>query len=159
IGQWSAAAKAAEAALIISNASRASVFLEPSHFASLARAHLGAGHPDQARKVAESAVALARERGVRLFEIVALLAHSRALLAIDGAPVRALVETDLRDADALIDATGARAYAPWVNVERAELARVLGDEATRERELREAHRLFLEIGAPIARHRGRALGS
>jgi len=24
-----------------------------------------------------------------------------------------------------------------------------GDEATRQRELREAHRLFLEIGAPI----------
>lgn len=33
--------------------------------------------------------------------------------------------------------------------ERAELARLTGDEATRERELREAHRLFTEIGAPL----------
>jgi hypothetical protein len=32
---------------------------------------------------------------------------------------------------------------------RSVLARLRGDEPTRERELREAHRLFLEIGAPI----------
>jgi len=32
---------------------------------------------------------------------------------------------------------------------RAELARLTGDESARERELREAHRLFTEIGAPI----------
>ncbi len=31
----------------------------------------------------------------------------------------------------------------------AELAQLIGDEAARERELREAHRLFLEIGASI----------
>jgi hypothetical protein len=36
-----------------------------------------------------------------------------------------------------------------VYLERAELAKLTGDEATRVRELREAHRLFLEIGAPI----------
>jgi hypothetical protein len=34
---------------------------------------------------------------------------------------------------------------PW----RRLLAPLYGDEATCERELREAHRLFLEIGAPI----------
>ena len=33
--------------------------------------------------------------------------------------------------------------------ERAELARLSADGAARERELREAHRLFTEIGAPI----------
>jgi hypothetical protein len=40
-------------------------------------------------------------------------------------------------------------YVPFLHVERAELARLRGDEATRERELREAHRLFTEMGAPI----------
>jgi hypothetical protein len=35
------------------------------------------------------------------------------------------------------------------HLERAALARLTGDEAARQRELREAHRLFLEIGAPI----------
>jgi hypothetical protein len=41
------------------------------------------------------------------------------------------------------------ALALFLHVERAELARLVGDEAARERELREAHRLFTEIGAPI----------
>jgi hypothetical protein len=45
--------------------------------------------------------------------------------------------------------TRARSYAPFLHVERAELARLSGDETTRQYELREAHRLFLEIGAPI----------
>ena len=45
--------------------------------------------------------------------------------------------------------SGAKSYAPFLHVERAELARLTGDEAARERELREAHRLFTEIGAPI----------
>jgi hypothetical protein len=38
---------------------------------------------------------------------------------------------------------------PFICVERAELARLNHDETTRQQELREAHRLFLEIGAPI----------
>jgi hypothetical protein len=41
-----------------------------------------------------------------------------------------------------------------------ELARLLGDSATRERELREAHRLLTEMGAPIrAEQVARELGS
>jgi hypothetical protein len=44
---------------------------------------------------------------------------------------------------------GAKSYEPFLHVERAEVARLCGDEAAHERELREAHRLFTEIGAPI----------
>jgi hypothetical protein len=44
---------------------------------------------------------------------------------------------------------GMKILEPFVSLERAELARLTGDDATRERELREAHRLFTEIGAPI----------
>jgi hypothetical protein len=40
-------------------------------------------------------------------------------------------------------------FKPHVYLKRAELARLTGDEAGRERELREAHRLFIEMGAPI----------
>jgi len=40
-------------------------------------------------------------------------------------------------------------FDPFVCLERAELARLSGDEAPRQRELREAHRLFTEIGAPM----------
>ena len=47
----------------------------------------------------------------------------------------------------MIDETGARGYQPFVHEERAELARAQGDETTRERELREAHRLYTEMAA------------
>jgi hypothetical protein len=41
----------------------------------------------------------------------------------------------------LVKETGARGFEPHVYLERAKLARLNGDEA--------AHRLFLEVGAPI----------
>jgi Double zinc ribbon len=53
------------------------------------------------------------------------------------------------EADAWLEMSGAKSYEPFVHVARAGLARLTGDEAARERELREAHRLFLEISAPI----------
>ena len=40
-------------------------------------------------------------------------------------------------------------YEPFLHIERAELARLNGDNTARQREFREAHRLFVEIGAPI----------
>jgi hypothetical protein len=55
----------------------------------------------------------------------------------------------LAEADAWLEMSGAKSYEPFLHVERAELARLVGDEAMRQRELREAHRLFTEIGAPI----------
>ena len=55
----------------------------------------------------------------------------------------------MAEVDAWLEMSGAKSYEPFLRIERAELARLKGDEATRQRELREAHRLFLEIGAPI----------
>ncbi len=55
----------------------------------------------------------------------------------------------LAEADAWLEMSGAKSYEPFLHVERAELARLTGDEATRECELREAHRLFTESDAPI----------
>jgi hypothetical protein len=43
--------------------------------------------------------------------------------------------------------TGAKAYEPLVHVELTELARQSAEQEARERELRQAHRLFTEIGA------------
>ncbi len=44
-------------------------------------------------------------------------------------------------------ARSARIHLPRIGVERAKLARLVGDEAGRERHLREAHRLYTEMGA------------
>ena len=45
--------------------------------------------------------------------------------------------------------SGAKSYEPFLHLERAELARLTGDEAGWEHALREAHRLFVEIGATV----------
>ena len=41
----------------------------------------------------------------------------------------------------------AKNFRPLIHERRSYLAHALGDEATHQRELREAHRLFTEIGA------------
>jgi hypothetical protein len=47
----------------------------------------------------------------------------------------------------LIEEFGARVYRPQICEERAELARLRGGDATYQRHLREAHRLYTEMGA------------
>jgi hypothetical protein len=70
------------------------------------------------------------------------------------------IQASLAEAAAWIKRTGAKSYEPFLLLERAELARLTGDEAGREHALREAHRLFVEIGATaraeqVAREIGR----
>ncbi|MGH8674179.1 MAG: hypothetical protein ACREVG_07710, partial [Burkholderiales bacterium] len=91
----------------------------------------------------------ARQHGTMVFEIGALLVRARVLRAADGARAATEIAATLADATALVDTTGARAYLPFIHVERAALARLGGDEVARARELGEAHRLFTEMGAPI----------
>ena len=67
-----------------------------------------------------------------------------------AATVRRHVSTAaLAEADAWLEMAGAQSDEPLLHIERAALARLSGDDTTRQRELREAHRLFTEIGAPI----------
>ena len=99
--------------------------------------------------LAEEAIAISRRRGTRMWEFFAQVTRIRALREIQGLQAIKEVETALAEADALLEMSGAKSYEPVLYVERAELARLTGDEAARKRELREAHRLFTEIGAPI----------
>ena len=73
----------------------------------------------------------------------------RALRELHGVQATREIETALAEAAAWLEMSGAKSYEPFLHVERAELARLTGDDPNRQRELREAHRLFLEIGAPI----------
>jgi hypothetical protein len=84
----------------------------------------------------------------------------RALREIHGVQAKREIEAALAEADAWLEMSGAKSYEPFLHVERAELAWLAGDEATGQRELREAHRLFTEIGAPIrAEQMARELGA
>ena len=71
------------------------------------------------------------------------------LLATEGAQAASAIQEALMRALALVEETGATSMEPSIHVELAELARLKGDEAGRQRELREAQRLFTAIGAPL----------
>ena len=74
--------------------------------------------------------------------------HARAGPDQNGGPeAREAIESALDRLLELIDETGATSYTPLLHLERAELAGVAEDPQTYERELREAERLFIEIGA------------
>lgn len=113
----------------------------------MAAAHLGLGDRARALTLAEEAIAVCRRRGG--WEFSALLTRIRALRETRGLQATRESEAALAEAEAWLEMSGAKSYEPFLHVERAELARLTGDDATRQRELREAHRLFLEIGGPI----------
>jgi len=73
--------------------------------------------------------------------------RARALLGSEGVSGAAEVERTLAELSALIDETQARCREPIAHELSAELARLRGDAAARQRELREAYRLFVEMGA------------
>jgi class 3 adenylate cyclase/tetratricopeptide (TPR) repeat protein len=148
-GNWLPAVEAMTGARAIMRERRLFLVLEGFDLPVLAEAYLGAGDPGGARESADLALARARQYHTRTYEIAALLAWARVRLATDGADGAAGIEATLHNAMVLVEATEARCHAPFIHVERAALAHLLGDEATRQRELREAHRLFTEMGATI----------
>jgi len=111
--------------------------------------HLGLGDQEEALAIAEEAIAVSRRRGARLWEFSALLTRTRALRELHDVRATREIEAALAEANAWLEMSGAKSYEPFLHVERAELARLTGDDTARRRELQEAHRLFLEIGAPI----------
>ena len=116
--------------------------------AHLAEAHLGLGEPDLALELAETAVSEACERRTAATECFTRLVHARILLST-GAARNAEVPAALDRALALAEETGARAFEPFIRVERARLAEIARDDAGRERELRQARDLFAAIGVPV----------
>jgi len=124
---------------------RTALNIEALVLAALAEAYLGCGDVTRARASADEAVAVARTR--HAFELEAHLARVRVLLGSEGTSAAAEVEAVLRDAEAAVQRSEARVHTPFIHVERAELARLVADEAGYQRELREAYRLFVEMGA------------
>jgi tetratricopeptide (TPR) repeat protein len=120
---------------------------EANALSDLARAYLGQGDPGRALETAAEATAVARRQDARCWLCEALLVHAAALRAAKGLAARDEVEALLGEAQALVEETGARRWFPDLHLERAEIARLVEDAAGRERELREAHRLLVEMGA------------
>ncbi len=146
-GEYSEAAAAAERSLEIARGTRTGLLDEAGALVYLADAHLGLGETDRGCALAEEAAAVARRRGTRVDEARALVTLARGLLQDERAESRGRAEGALSGTLSLIDETGNEALRPFVHLEQSKLARLTGDDATQERELREAHRLFTEMGA------------
>jgi class 3 adenylate cyclase/tetratricopeptide (TPR) repeat protein len=114
----------------------------------MAEAYAHVGEPERAVQLAEKGIARARQlRNGLLSWMLMLLA--RVLLQTKGLASLEAIEEALEEASRLAGIAAFKELEPLICVERAEIAQLTGDEATREHELREAHRLFTEIGAPI----------
>jgi adenylate cyclase len=144
---WSQAAGALEQGLRIASETRAGLVYEVIVLAQLARAYLELGENRRARETVEEAIAVARRRGTRFQECVAHITRAHVLLRSEGAQASGDIETALREAQALVEETGGRSQEPFIHEALAELAHLTGDQATCQRELREAHRLFTDMGA------------
>jgi class 3 adenylate cyclase/tetratricopeptide (TPR) repeat protein len=142
---WAEAEKALEHSLALMR--EANPHLKSLALADLARVHAARGEGSLARATAEEGVAAAQRSKMTRLEIEAQLSLAHVLLASGNLDDRAVIASALDRAAECVEITGARGYLPQIIVERAKLARLEGDEAGRERHLREAHRLFTEIGA------------
>jgi tetratricopeptide (TPR) repeat protein len=145
---WDDALEALEQALTIARDQRL-LINQGRVLAEMAAAHLGLGERERALALADEAIEVCRRIGTRLWEFSAQLTRVRALRETRGLQAKKEIDAALGESDTWLEMSGAKSYEPFLHVERAELAKLTGDHATRARELREAHRLFLEIGAPI----------
>jgi adenylate cyclase len=144
-GQWRSAVDVLERSAAIAREGRSSAF-DALRLALLGESYLGLGDPARARALVTKGVETARAQGNIVFETLATRSLARVLLGSAGAAARVQIEAALARALQLVRETGAKANEPLVHVELAELARQSGQEDERQRELREAHRLFSEIG-------------
>jgi hypothetical protein len=113
----------------------------------LAVAYADLGQSERARETSARGLALLRSVRMPVYLVIVLVFHAQVLRKTQGAAARAEIEAALAEAEDLIASTGIGAWQPFLHVERAELARLIGDATTRVRELREAHRLFTAMGA------------
>ncbi len=145
--EWNQASDVLEATLASARQGRIGLEQEARLLSDLGEALLGCGKPGQALAAAEEAVDTARRRGTPVLECDAHRVLARVLLHTEGRSSEWRIQAALESALELAERTGARSREPFIRDEYAELAGLLGDDATRERELREAHRLYTEMGA------------
>jgi class 3 adenylate cyclase len=146
-GEFERAVESLERSRAMSKERRTAVEAEPYRLATVAEAYAGLGDTERARKLARESVELARAGGQKVGELLGILAVARVTMQVLGAGARPEVEPELARGLELVETTGAKSYEALLRVERGRLASLAGDEEAGQRELREAHRLFTEIGA------------
>jgi tetratricopeptide (TPR) repeat protein len=147
--EWDEGLRAIEETLPQMEARGTGLEQRPAVLATLAELQLGRGDIQGARAAVTEAVAQARQMGTLAWEVRCQLALARVLRGAEGtAAADAIVATLDRSLD-IVRGTGMRRYEPYVHLERAELARLRGDEGVWANELGAARRLFAAMGAAL----------
>jgi adenylate cyclase len=146
--EWREALEALEQTLGIGRERQVQLW-EARALAGMAAAQLSLGNGARALALAEEAAVVCQRLGTRLWDFAALCSRMDALRDTRGVEAAREIKAALAEAAAWIERSGAKSYEPFLQLERAELAQLTGDEAGREHALREAHRLFVEIDAPV----------
>ena len=128
---------ALDEALAIVRSTRAGLSFESFILARLTDVHLARGDSRRALEAADEAISTAQRHGTAELELRSHLARARALSRGVGADAKEAIGKSLSKAEALVKTTGAESWRPFIHEERAKLARLAGDEVTRQRELRE----------------------
>ncbi len=116
-----------------------------TRLSTAAEAFLAAGDPERGAPLAAQGHDFARRAGYLLMEIETSLTLARVRMRSAGRSAEEEVADLIARSAKLVEETGATVFEPHVHLARAELAKLLGDDARRH--LREAHRLFTEMGA------------
>jgi adenylate cyclase len=146
-GRADEAVEALESALSLLRTTRATAVSEAIFLNWLAEAELLRGNAERACALSREAVDLTGRRGLRMVECTAHRLRALSLLRAHAASAQGEALDELARCEALIHELGLRLELPHLHTVRAELARTLGDEPGCARELREAQRLFVEMGA------------
>ncbi len=141
-GEWDRARDAAERALSIDE--RGASYLMSLN--ALTEICIETGDYRRAAEGVTEARTLGQRPGQR-HELEGKLAQARLLLRAEGLAAADRAEAILAELRDTCETLGARLLLPRIDLETAELARLRGDDTARERALRQAHRLYTEMGA------------
>ncbi|HVM95037.1 MAG TPA: hypothetical protein VMT89_01555, partial [Candidatus Acidoferrales bacterium] len=145
--EWDEAATALRAELEITREHRTGLLVEAVSIANLAEVYLGQGNLAKAMQTADEAVAVARQRGSRVFECDALLAKFDVLLRADSGDSLLEAQTALDAAAAIIKDTGAHSRTPLLWEKRAALARARSDASGFASAMHEARQAYERMKA------------
>jgi tetratricopeptide (TPR) repeat protein len=144
---WDDALSALNRALAIAHEHETGLHYEAAILVNLARVHGELGHASEALALAKQAVEVAQRSGTKFREVQAEIEWARALSTEGRAGLRTEIDGHLDAASRLVEETGGESQRPMIREVRAKSARGLGDHAQYDRELREARRLYTEMGA------------
>ena len=146
-GEWRQAIAAIERSMAIAKERRTAIEGAGLRLMALGESYLGLGDAERALALVEEGIAVSNAQGASFNQIYGYRTLARVRLASAGPAAHVEIKSALASALEILRETGARADEPLVRVELAELSRQSGDHEGHQRELREAHRLFTEMGA------------